>query len=475
MSGSDVGQIRDALALSKEKHAQIPSKKPSVVLVFTGQGSHYPGMGKRLFDDSLQFRADIKQFDAIGKAQGFPSILPVVSGSLPGASLTPLMFQLGATCVQIALSRLWASWGIVPKAVVGHSLGEYAALHVGGVLSISDTIYLVGERAKLLEEKCNEGSHMMLAIKASVATISQYLDNVEVACINAPEETVVSGTNINIELLSGELKSRGFKATKLPIPFAFHSAQVSPILDDLEAAAKGVAFDPPKIPIISPLLGEVITNGGTFGPSYLKRHCRETVNFLGGIEASNHAGVVADESFWLEIGSHPLCSGMVKATLGPSTRTASSLRRNEYDWKIIASSLCMLHAAGLDVDWSEYHRSFDSAHELLRLPAYSWNNKNYWIEYKNGWCLTKGNPAAVAELFSAEPKSKLSTTSVHRVVEENIEEDSATIVVESDIAEPDLQEAIMGHEVNGLGLCPPVSANVLQAVKPFRSFILTTP
>jgi len=227
VSGSDVGQIRDALALSKEQYAQIPSKKPSV---FTGQGSHYPRMGKQSFDDSIQFRANIKQLDAIARAQGFPSILPVVNGSLPDVSLTPLMFQLSAICVQIALARLWASWGMIPKAVVGHSLGEYVALHVAGVLSISDTIYLVGTRAKLLEEKCYEGSHMMLAIKTSVATIGQYLDNVEVACINAPEETVVSGTYINIKFLLGELKDRGFEPTKRSIPFAFHSAQVSPIL-----------------------------------------------------------------------------------------------------------------------------------------------------------------------------------------------------------------------------------------------------
>lgn len=450
-------QIRNALASLKEQNTRIPPKKPDIVFVFTGQGSHYPKMAKQLFDDSVQFRADIKKFDAIGKIQGFPSILPVVDGSLPDTSLTPSMFQLGAICVQLALSRLWASWGVVPQAVVGHSLGEYAALHVAGVLSISDTIYMVGKRAKLLEDRCYEGSHVMLAIKGSVAAVGQYLSTVELACINAPEETVVSGTNTNIDLLSTELKDRGFKSTKLPIPFAFHSAQVGPILDDFEAAAKGVAFASPRLPIISPLLSEVITKGGTFGASYLKRHCRETVNFLGGIEASKHAGVVTDESLWLEIGSHPLCSAMIKATLGPSTRTASSLRRKEDNWRIIASSLCSLHDAGINIDWSEYHRPFDSVHELLRLPTYCWDNKNYWIDYKNDWCLTKGDPAAVAELFSSEPKSKLSTTSVQRIVEESIKEDSATIVVESDIAEPDLQEAIMGHEVNGLGLCPPVS------------------
>lgn len=414
-------------------------------------------MGKQLFETCPQFRADIEKYDAISISQGFPSIQPLIDGSVTDIqTLSPIVVQLGAACVQIALSKLWNSWGIHPTAVVGHSLGEYAALCAAGVTSVSDTIFLVGQRAKLLEEQCHAGSHAMLAVKCSLASIGPFLDSqtFEIACINAPEEIVLSGTNINIGMLSEDLKEQGFKSTKLAVPYAFHSAQVESILDNFETVAKGATFNVPIVPVISPLLSEVIKNEKKFDPNYLRRHCRETVNFLGGLEAARHSGIAGGNTIWIEIGSHPVCSSMIKATFGPSTKTVSTLRRKEDNWKVLTNSLCTLHSAGLSIDWSEYHRDFDSSHKLLSLPTYSWENKNYWIDYTNDWCLAKGDSAIVAEIPSQ--KSKLSNASVHRIVEENFEGDAPTIVIESNLADPILKEAIKGHEVNGFGLCPPV-------------------
>ena len=425
--------------------------------MFTGQGSHYTSMAKQLFTDSPTFNSDIHRFDKIAKMQGFPSILGLVDGSVTDINvLRPVIVQLGAICVQMALFKMWVSWGIEPTTVLGHSLGEYAALNAAGVLSASDTIYLVGTRARLLEEKCQAGSHAMLAVKGSVAAIGQVLDGdtFEIACINGPDETVISGTNVNIDILCEELKDRGFKSMKLAVPFAFHSAQVEVILDEFESSAKGVKFGQPSIPVISPLLSEVITDGSTFNPGYLRRHCRQTVNFLGGLEASRHASLVADKSLWLEVGSHPICSTMIKSTLGPHVQTVASLRRNDDNWRTLTNSLCTLHEAGLSVDWSEYHRGFESSLKLLRLPTYKWDNKNYWIDYKNDWTLTKGDAGVVAEQEAAKPQ--FTAASVHKVVDENLTGDKPTIVTESDLSDPLLKEAIDGHEVNGFGLCPPV-------------------
>lgn len=421
-------------------------------------------MGRQLFETSPPFQTNVKQYDSICTSQGFPSFQPLIDGSVTDIqTLSPVIVQLGAVCLQIALLKLLSSWGVNPTAVVGHSLGEYGALCAAGVLSISDTISLVGERARLLEAKCHAGSHCMLAVKGSVASIGHLLDGqtFEIACINAPEETVISGTNINIDLLSEELKERGFKYTKLAVPYAYHSTQVEPILEEFEALAKGVTFKPPTIPVISPLKNKVITDGGVFDPFYLRRHCRETVNFLGGMEAAKHSGVVAENTLWVEIGCHPICLNMIKATFGPIKATPT-LRRNEDNWKVLTSSLCALHVAGVNVDWSEYHRNYDSSHELLRLPTYRWDNKNYWIDYTNDWCLAKGDAKRAAEI--PLQKSKLSNTSVHRIVDEDFTDEGASIVVESDLAEPELKEVIKGHEVNGFGLCPPVSFDSLSSL-----------
>ena len=469
VAGTSVSQIKTALESSlKREVAQIPATRRKVAFMFTGQGCHYTSMAKQLFTDSPSFKSSILQFDKIARSQGFPSVLSLIDGSATDISvLSPVIVQLGAVCVQMALFRLWAMWGIEPTAVIGHSLGEYAALYAAGVLSASDTIYLVGTRASLLEEKCTAGSHAMLAVKGSVASIGQVLDGdtFDIACINGPEETVISGTNVNIDLLKTDLQDRGFKSTKLAVPFAFHSAQVEDILPEFGNRIRNVEFRAPSVPVISPLLSEVVTaaadddDGSIFGPRYLQRHCRETVNFLGGIEAARHASLVADKTIWLELGSHPLCSTMIKSTLGPHVQTAASLRRNDDDWKNVANAVSMLHDAGLAVNWGDYHRGFEASHRMLRLPTYRWENQNYWIEYKNDWTLTKGDADMAAELEAAKPQ--FAAASVHTIIEEDLTSEKPTIVVESDLSDPLLKEAIDGHEVNGFGLCPPVSISFL--------------
>lgn len=204
--GSDVSSIKTALESSLDQDvAQIPAMKRKVAFMFTGQGSHYTGMAKQLFTDSSRFRSDIYQYDRIARSHGFTSILALIDGSVTDISvLSPLVVQLGAVCIQMAMFRLWLAWGVEPTVVLGHSLGEYAALNAAGVLSVSDTIYLVGMRARLLDEKCHAGSHAMLAVKGSVASIGQLLDGdtFDIACINGPDETVISGTSKSYHLRS---------------------------------------------------------------------------------------------------------------------------------------------------------------------------------------------------------------------------------------------------------------------------------
>lgn len=436
----------------------VPPTGRKIAFLFTGQGCQYVNMAKALFDSLPVFRSKILQFEQIAKIQGLPSILGLIDGSVTNIEeLSPVVVQLGSVCVQMALYSLWTSWGIKPTAVLGHSLGEYAALQAAGVLSVADTIYLVGRRAQLLVDKCHPGSHAMLAVKGSIAGISEALDEqtLEIACINGPEETVVSGTNVNIDLFAADLKDRGFKCTKLAVPYAYHSAQVEAILDGYESLINGVAFNSPTIPVISPLLAEVVTDGDAFSPTYLRRHCRETVNFLGGIEAARHANLVADKSIWLEVGAHPICSTMIRATLGPHVQTAASLKRNDDDWKTLTAALCLLHDAGVDVDWKEYHSGFESSLSLLRLPTYRWDNKDYWIEYTNNWTLAKGDPGLAAQVEAAKPK--FAGSSVHNVVEQDLQAENPIIVTETDLTDPFIKEVIDGHEVNGFGLCPPVS------------------
>ena len=434
----------------------VSSVSPSIAFAYTGQGSHYTALGKQLYDLSKHFRADVHSFDSIAVGLGFPSFLSLIKGDVEAKDLSPMVIQVGLTCIQMALTRLWASWGVKPEVVIGHSLGEYAALNAAGVISVSETIYLVGERARLLQEMCIANTHAMLATKSSTSLLREHFADfpgVEVACVNGARETVLGGTVDDIDKVAEKLTAQGTKCTKLNVQFAFHSSQVDTILAKFEDLAKSVTFCKPEVPVISPLLASVLSEGDSIDGHYLASHARETVNFAGGVAAAQQLGLINDQTVWVELGPNPVCLSFVKSELGQDVVAVSSLRKGTAPYKTIVESLATLHTTGLAIDWNEYHRDFINCVQMLDLPTYAFDNKNYWIQYTGDWNLYKGQVQGLAAL--PEPAvPKLSTTTVHRVVSEVVDADKATVVVESDISRPDLLAAISGHVVNGTALCP---------------------
>jgi iterative type I PKS product template protein len=457
VTGSDITQIQAELMakLHGENLAPVLSTPPKIVFLFTGQGSHYAALGKELYENSSVFKDSIREYEKIALIHGFPSFVPLIDGSeMDVDKLSPVVVQLGLVCFEMALARLWASWGITPSAVVGHSLGEYAALNVAGVLSASDTIYLVGKRAQLLVDNCPAGTHAMLAVQESAKVLSETLSGNEdlcVSCLNGSRETVLGGTAEAISNVAGQLGNLGLKCTQLKVPFAFHSAQVDPILDEFERLASSVRFSKEQVPVISSLQGKVLTE--PIDAAYLRKHARDPVNFIGGMISAQTGGLIDEKTVWLEVGPHPVCFGMVKTTFGAATTGGPTLRRGESAYKTLSRTLSTLHTAGMAIDWNEYHRDFDSALQLLDLPAYSFDNKNYWIQYEGDWCLTKGKPAAIMPA-PTEAVSKLSTSSVQKITSELVNGDEVTVSIESDMSEPALRGVVSGHLVNGAMLCP---------------------
>ena len=466
-SGSGMESIKDALKEKAQdsdlKPVPAASKLPKVVFVFTGQGSMYIGIAKELYKTISHFRADIQRFDRIAQQQGFPSFIPLVDGSASSlVAEAPVSAHLALTCIQMALSRLWLSWGVAPIATIGHSLGEYAALYAAGVLTASDTIYLVGSRAQLLTKHCIRGSNTMLAVKASLDVINPQLagSSCNVACINQPLSNVISGRSEDISSLMGKLKSLGHDSIELKIPYAFHSAQVDPILEEFEAIASSIHFSVPLVPYISPLLGRIVSDGHTLGAPYLTQACRSTVNFQGALETAKASSLVDERTIWLELGPHPICSDMIRGTLGSKTRTLSSLKKNTDTWRVLAGELELLYLNGIDIQWNEYQRDFRSSHKVIDLPSYSWDLKKYWIQYRNDFCLTKGDDPVQSQTSVAPieqtPAPIYISPSVQRVLEEYNAPDVSTLLVESDIHDPRLAPIIQGHKVNSVALCPSV-------------------
>ncbi|OAQ67571.1 polyketide synthase [Purpureocillium lilacinum] len=464
VSGTSIDEIRRALegAETKEGYLSTAAASPTSAFCFTGQGSQYLGMGRQLFDIP-QFRSIITGLDDILRLQGFQSIIPILNRTCdtPMEDLPPAVLQLSITCLQMALGKFWKLLGIVPVAVVGHSLGEYAALNTAGVLSDADTIHIVGTRAVLLEKKCAMGTHAMLAIKAPLAQVGSLIESspgLEVACINGPSETVVAGTTGDISSLSDTLSKLGVKGTLLKVQFAFHSAQVDEMLDSYRQACRSVTFKDPAIPILSSSKGKVMTKSSDFGSpaEYLASHCRQPVKFSEAILEGSQEGIVSEKTIWIEVGPHPICSNMVKNILGPKVRALPSLRRGEDDWKVLVATLTSLYECGLSINWSEYHSGFKNSVSVIGLPAYQWELKEFWIQYRHDWCLTKGDPpsASLALPPAIEEPEKIFTASVHHIIEEKSSPSASSITARSNVKYPDLLAILNGHRVNGRPMCP---------------------
>lgn len=363
------------------------SSPPKVAFIFTGQGCFYPCLAQQLFEISTQFRTYIKYLNDLTVHQGLPSFLPAIIGSAEeGKASTPLVQQLALACVQMALAKLWRVWGIEPSMVVGQSLGEYAALNVAGVISVDHTIHLVGQRGKILQSSCEERTHGMLAVKAGLPTISaaaaQLETSFEVECLNSDSDTVIGGPKATMESMAGQLKGSGVKCMQVDLPYAFHSAQVEPVLEPYKHIADGVRYESPKVPVISSLLGRVVNKGGVFDAEYCRRHTREPVNLIGAVQAAKQEGLIDANTICVEIGPHPVCSVYVKSILGSKDMVmAPSLRKGEDPWCTLGSSLSILHCKGLGIDWREVHRDFEGSCQLVPLPASPFGIEDCKIEY----------------------------------------------------------------------------------------------
>ena len=458
-SGSDISQIRAGLktALERGDGSTRAKTAPTILFAFTGQGSLYAGMGKQFLRNFSNFRNHVDRLDHIAQRLGFPSVRPLIEASdYQIDESDPVSAQLAILIFEIALYRLWISWGVHPNSVIGHSLGQYAALNAAGVISDADTIYLVGRRAELLRDNCKIDTHSMLAIRASAQEVRPCTEgsSCEFACFNSTKDTVISGESHAIHKIRERLNNSSIKATELSVPFAYHSTQVEPILADLEQLASGVSFHKPLVPVICLLQGRVVTEGGTFGPKYLASHCRNPVDIVSGLNAAQTSQILSENTITLEIGPQPVVSAMIKASLGQQMRTFVSSQRGQDMWPLLTGALSALYTAGASISWAEYQRDFPMSHKVLRLPAYSWDLQSYWIGYRNDWSLRKGDPLPAQHESEDKP---LESTTIHRVIKEEFSDQAGVVVLEADISRPDLNKFVQGHKVNGIPLCTPVS------------------
>lgn len=438
---------------------------PPVVFMFTGQGSHYAGMGSELYQTSPAFRNIIDLSVSICAQNGFPEFLDIITD--PEVDMTTkdtAQTQLAVVALEIALAAFWRASGVEPAAVMGHSLGEYAALHVSGILSLTDVLYLVGKRASLVLERCVPGACAMLSVFAPLEKVDEYvkkLSSCEVACLNSPKATVVSGTADEIAMLKAGLeKAEGgaIRSKELSVPYGFHSVQIDPVLDDFAALARGVAYSAPKIPLVSTLAAEVVDKPGMIAEMYLMRQTREKVNYAGALQA------VANKfknPVFLEVGPSRVLGSFVQATLSSVSmdRIASTLESaKETAWTGVSKSLATLYKAGVEIDWVAVHDPSVTRNQLKHistLPAYNWDLKDFWIK----WTEPREPQAAVAAPATAPVAAAPATIErpmsavLHYVVKKTLSP-KVEVTFKSSAADPALKALILGHRLREVPVCP---------------------